>query len=454
MDHQQHQCIGISEAASEAREDIQSILFSMENISLPRMERLLESVLQGKDKYNEFAQKAFDNSTKKFRYLRMQLDAAERDWTKQFNKRKQADIAEIEMIQAELDDQLTKMHDVINACKTALQETNNSALLSFQTDLSDAGNIGQKEISFPPVIIFFPSDYKLPVTEELLGVVKSGTRQQLCTDGTKEELLRRRHVFTKGMLQKTELFSIDSSAECLGRTDKNEMLTYCDKTITIYNETFLIRYTIDLDFEVNDISYTPFHGIIVTDWAGRKVIEVSRTGEVCTLLNSWPLIPGGLCIDDSEKIVVGLYAGYGVPPIKLVVYSVDNFEVLREIEYNTAGEPLFTKAILQVKQNGNGDFIVSDAYRIVCVSREGLNRWEYLLDLDYVYGIACDEYDNIIIAQRVSNTISLLDSEGSLLSTILTEDDGIIDPIPLAIDHHGNLWIGQEDEVKVVKYIK
>ena len=71
----------------------------------------------------------------------------------------------------------------------------------------------------------------------------------------------------------------------------------------------------------------------------------------------------------------------------------------------------------------------------------------------FVYGIECDQFDNIIIAQEISNTICLLNTEGALISTLMTEENGISGPLTLALDSYGRLWIGQEDEIKVVKYI-
>ena len=139
-------------------------------------------------------------------------------------------------------------------------------------------------------------------------------------------------------------------------------------------------------------------------------------------------------------------------PLSLIIYSGYDYHIVQEIARNIEGEPLFTLAISKMKQNGNGDYIVSDFNRLVCVSRYGQYRWEYQVDHDCVFGTACDKYYNIIIAQ--SNSISLLDSDRFLTSTILTAEDGISNPIALAIDSKGRMWIALDDEIKVKKYIK
>ena len=126
--------------------------------------------------------------------------------------------------------------------------------------------------------------------------------------------------------------------------------------------------------------------------------------------------------NSAGQIVTALQAGWGKPPIKLAIYSSDGSTVLREIENDEDGEPLFRTGIIDdirhVKQNGNGDYVVVEKGMIVCVSSEGRFRWEYRVGLE-IYGMVCD---------------------------------GISWTRSLSIDRHGQLWIGQEYRLKVVKY--
>ena len=140
------------------------------------------------------------------------------------------------------------------------------------------------------------------------------------------------------------------------------------------------------------------------------------------------------------------------PPIKLVVYSSDESAVIQEIGNDEDGKRLFRTGITQVKQNGNGDYVVVDLKRIVCVSSEGRFRWEYSVEI--VYGMVCDKYDNVIIAEFNNDKILLLSSEGKLVTTLLTLDGGISKPRSLSIDRHGQLWIGHVHSLKVFRYLK
>ena len=449
-DHNQHPCINISEAANEVRKDLELTLSSFENIKLPEIDRIHEELVNGIDKYNEFMEKAIEESRLKFRDLRQQLDNAEHKWLEMFHRRTRRDLDKMERMQIELETTKLEVQSLINTCKATLEDISDITLLSFQAELPD---LELKRIWLPPVIKFLPSDYSLPGTEKLVGEIRSDSKRKISSRAKDDGSLGLRRYFTKSMLIENVVAQFDGYADCLTPKDKNEILAFGDEEIKVYNEDFQICHAIKLDFDVFDISYTPFNNIIVTDLIECRVMEISRSGEVNIILNTWPNLPGGILINDRDEIVIGIHDENGNYP-KLVVYSNADLDILKEIENDSTGEPMFKNMILNVKQKTKGDYVVSEGNRIVCVERDGLYKWECLLGNDCVYGMACDQYDNIIIAKLLNHAIVILDSEGSLISTLLTDEDGILDPRALAIDSRGYLWIGQKDEIKVVQYIK
>ena len=203
-----------------------------------------------------------------------------------------------------------------------------------------------------------------------------------------------------------------------------------------------------------DMVLTASQDIIATYNDTNCVVKISPNGNISTLCSTAPLEPYGICINNRKQLVVGLQADWRTPPLKLVVYSPDGSTVLQEIENDENGQPLFREEIIQVKQNGNGDYVVVDNDRIVCVSSEGRIRWDYSMGLSSVWGLVCDKYDNVIIAEYYNDKIHLLTNEGKLVTTLLTRENGIRWPHTLSIDRHGQLWIGQERSLKVVKYLK
>ena len=234
-------------------------------------------------------------------------------------------------------------------------------------------------------------------------------------------------------------------------TDSNELWSYKHKKIKLYNKEYEVTQTMDLDFEIYDMSLTSSQDIIATDYNNHNLVRISPSGGISLLCSTGRLTPSGICINDKEEIVVGLLADWGAYPMKLAVYSPDGSEVLQEIETG-GGKELFTRAINRVKQTTNGDYVVCMGDEVVCVSKEGKFRWEYRVR-GWAFGLECDRCGNIIIADFEYNEIGLLSGQGRLIATLLTGKDGIEDPWFLSVDGHGYLWIGQKDNIKVVKYL-
>ena len=269
-----------------------------------------------------------------------------------------------------------------------------------------------------------------------------------------------RAVFDSSMISVTAIMERGIRAYSVLHTDQNDVWIYfyTKKTLTLYDEQLVEKKTLSLNSYLFDMVLTAFQDIIATDNNNKRLVKISTSGDayVSTLCSTAPLKPSGICINNRGNIVVGMNTCWARPPIKLVIYSSDGSAVLQEIEKGEDGKPLFRTGIIQVKQNGSGDYVVADGGRIVCVSNEGQFRWDYsILGLIAgVYGMVCDKYDNVIIAEYFNNKIHLLSSDGKPVTTLLTRDDGIKRPQSLTIDRHGHLWIGQEESIKVVRYLK
>ena len=248
-------------------------------------------------------------------------------------------------------------------------------------------------------------------------------------------------------------------ADIILHTDQNHVWMYNyelrkTKKLTLYDDYFIERKSLILTYHLHDMALSASQDIIATDYNNKHVVKISPTGSVSKLCSTAPLYPFGVCINNRQQVVVRLQGGWArTPPHKLVVYSSDGSTVLQEIENDEDGNPLFRTWITQVKQNGIGDYVVADLDRIVCVSSEGRLWWEYSEELCAINGLVCDTYNNVIISDIASSKIHLLSSEGKLVTTLLTEADGIGNPRSLSIDRHGQLWIGQKESIRVIKYL-
>ena len=177
-----------------------------------------------------------------------------------------------------------------------------------------------------------------------------------------------------------------------------------------------------------------------------------QTGKIATLCTTKPLNPWGICINDKEQIVVGLAAMHTAFSVKLYVYSSDGSAVLQTIEKERTGKPLFMADIRQVKQNGNGDYLVAHD-GVSCVSRDGDFRWRYGKGI-VIHCLVCDKHNNVILGEFDNRRITLLDGDGNLVKMLLGKEDAIKRPLSMSIDKNDDLWIGQEKNVKLVKYLK
>ena len=264
-------------------------------------------------------------------------------------------------------------------------------------------------------------------------------------------------MFESHMIRVKQMWTaeIGERVNTLLHNNQNDVFvnTQSKKTLSIHYENMNEKNSFSLDFEIQDMTLTAEEDIIATDFNNKRVVRIDSSGRVSKVCSTAPLYLWGVCVNDRQQIVVGVSAGWGEPPIKLVVYSPDGSTVLQEIEKDGSGKNLFTEGIYQVKQKGNGDYVVSDDKRIVCVKREGEYRWEYRLNWTS-FGIVCDQYDNIIVAERIGHTVHVLSKDGKLVKTLLTKTDAVDHPNSLSIDKNGYLWIGQDGDVKIIQYLK
>ena len=186
--------------------------------------------------------------------------------------------------------------------------------------------------------------------------------------------------------------------------------------------------------------------ILATDWSGQRVAIISSEGDIKTVLNTAPFRPCGLCINDKQEIVLAL-CNLKANTSSLVTYSGSEASMeLRKLK----NFDFYTYAI---QQNMDGNYVVSSRNRTVCVSRDGEFLWTYESIDSRIFELVCDRYNNIIILEYVKNKITMLSSDGKLIKTLMSEEDGVSRPLSLSIDSNDNLWIGLANNITIVRYI-
>ena len=456
-EHYQHSNINLEVAIKDATENVHSCIENLEANVLPSIEQFHSAVLDGIARYTESLDKATEASKRRFQSLREEIDRAEKDWMQQLETIKEADFTEMERIRNEVEDKINQTKDLISTCKTVMSESNELDLLSFKSKRPNICEIENGPVSLPASVHFQPSNFKTPKVFQLIGRIGRGRRN--CIESIESE-----PAFSPSMIDVRSVKTIDGvRSDALMHTKNNDVWVNNNDTtkLTLYNESIKQIRAVSIDFSINDMAQTSLADIIVTDGTKKRLLRISASGVVRSqpVRATAPLEPWGICINDKQQIVTGLRAAARKQPIKLIVCSLDGSTVHQEIEKDESGKPFFKRTIYQVKQKKNGDYVVSDGDRIVCVSREGKRKWNYKVErsesVTYaVFGIVCDKYDNVIIAEYFNKTVYLLDNEGKLVTILLNKKDGIIEPYSLSVDKQGFLWVGQKQNTKVVKYIK
>lgn len=159
--------------------------------------------------------------------------------------------------------------------------------------------------------------------------------------------------------------------------------------------------------------------------------------------------PQGLAVRKSGGILICLWNNKVGPQSYgkvIVTGGKSNFQI-----FTDKNIPLYV-CPTYIAENGNGDICVSDVRAVVVTDAGGMFRFRYqgnLCDFD-PYGICCDSWCNIIVADMKKNKIHLIDKDGNFRYHVTYE--GIKMPRALCIDENDNLYVGEwdSDAVKVI----
>ena len=426
-DHSGHPFSDFEVAAKEARAAIESKIGNLQT-SLHSSETQRQNIEDGISSYKKSVEQVVEQSKARFNKLRDEIDRAEQDCMKELKQTKDRDLAKMGGMKSDLDEQINGTRESIASHKHTLEHSSDLELLSYINEYKDPVSLKLSEITLPALLHFQPSQYKFPAISELVGRITQGDKRTLQTPTKGLDTYKAAEQFQPHMISVKQMRTVELGGgvhRLLHNTQNDVFVNNKSKqTLSIYYENMEEKNSFSLDFAIRDMALTAEEYIIATDSINQCVVRIDSSGRVSKVCSTAPLYPWGVCVNDMQQIVVGVRAGLSEPPKKLVVYSPDGYTVLQEIEKDRSGNTLFKEGICQVKQKGNGDYVVSDDKRILCVSREGEYRWEYRLHWTS-FGIVCDKYDNIIVAERLGHTVYLLSKDGELIKTLLTKKDAM-----------------------------
>ena len=199
--------------------------------------------------------------------------------------------------------------------------------------------------------------------------------------------------------------------------------------------------------------------VIVTNY-DKKVRCVSENDTVTTLIDTAPFMPFGVCLTETEEIVVCMRDQCRKNHV--AIYTPDGKSKVSEITGSDANKSYAISDPFRVVQNDNDFCVIDCGKNVVYLSQKGVLRWVYdgtqarLPDTFNPLGICCDKYRNLLMCDNNNHCIHYVDRNGQFIQSILTNEQiGLLDPWTIGVDDEtGQAWIGNDTiEVVIAKYI-
>ncbi|XP_062593287.1 uncharacterized protein LOC134254780 [Saccostrea cucullata] len=193
-----------------------------------------------------------------------------------------------------------------------------------------------------------------------------------------------------------------------------------------------------LDRELNIIKLTIYNKVktilikYIEPWKPRCVCSSPSTGDLLV----------GMVNADTVTAKVNRYTKTG--------------QCIQTIQHDNKGQGLY-RLPNYIKENLNGDVIVSDVDRVVVSNGGGRLRFCYEGPLPRSRlkprGICTDELSHILVCDVRTGSVHIISKDGEFLSQIKTSQDRIYTPCGLSYDDRTQLlWVGSETSNKVNIY--
>eukprot|EP00105_Crassostrea_gigas_P024680 XP_011444994.1 PREDICTED: uncharacterized protein LOC105340569 [Crassostrea gigas] len=194
-----------------------------------------------------------------------------------------------------------------------------------------------------------------------------------------------------------------------------------------------------------------------TDKDNKVINRITPDNTITEFIKTGDWVP--LSIHSSQingDLLVGMRKDGG--PSKVTRYNKTGIEI-QNIQRDNKGQTLYSLPHY-ITENINGDVCVSDynKHAVVVVNKSGKHRFSYTGQRSKFdpYGICTDVLGHILVCDRISNTVHLLDQDGQFLSLLLTPQQGVKYPNSVCVDDENSLWVGQHgtNTVTVYKYLQ
>lgn len=166
------------------------------------------------------------------------------------------------------------------------------------------------------------------------------------------------------------------------------------------------------------------------------------------------------CSKITKDIFVGTVKETQGSKIKSKIKRYDNDGLMiREYNKNMTKKCLY-EFPTYICENKNEDVCTSDHRKkaVVVVSKSGRHKFSYQGSSQRTFspnGICTDDLGHLLICDGASNTVHIVDENGSFIALLINEEFGLKNPCGLCLDEENNLLVGQWDKktISVFKYL-
>lgn len=269
-----------------------------------------------------------------------------------------------------------------------------------------------------------------------------------------------RHVTTSTSPQTTDVKLFGSFTFIWNRVEavrgKDQAWSWMWGETGIYLETSAgkTKQTVRSEFNIYDAAVSLSGDLLVSVHKGYTVKKHKRGNTFKDIYKAEPgHEPRGITVTNTGNILVVLYGSKGSKVVEITLKG----ELIRTIQYDSWDNKVLFDRPRFICTNINGDILVADYYKVVVVDKYGHRRFIYdggdgrgLKKSFDSYDVVTDKHGHIFISDRNNSVIHKLDQDGKFIRFITTTEYQCPDPVGLAVDVSGRLWVAGDGMNKVI----
>lgn len=451
-EHREHKCFKMENKAIDARRDIPKLTSQIQGKKLPELLSLLEKIKTCKSEVTKTDQ-VLEKINKRANEL-MAVIMDERDALIDLCKKS----ASAQERYYQIEESVTRRY--IDLYNVSLQEASDTAKSKNNIEVVMFDCKLRKQIrDFKPHPLRSPCNPKFKIGRTDRSVIQNMIGSVTCDDTFADatsvpagELIGLQTKVVSSM----RYSCLNITSLCFQQNNQ-AWLHPVESTIGAIIDikgTELKRF--DFGAELSNLTVTPKNVILATDTVNKHILRITNNGILQEVLNTSPLQPHGIhACQNGDLLVSYMYRSdpKATDSKRLVHRLGKDYSIKLTIQFT--GSFFNKKHILnhprRVTENHNGDILVVDlssessgkiyAFDFIGKMRfafEGNPRRSKFLPFD----ICCDSDMRIFVSDYFNHEINVVHCDGQLIQEIPTNLDGLLNPIAVAFDKKGKLWVG------------